>query len=69
MSQVRIISHIFENYNPRPILTHIFYGPTLKDAQRIENSHMKSDEFFRAAMTTGKYKGIILEIERYIERG
>ncbi len=67
---VKITSDIYEIVNNKPILTlsHVFFGNTLERAQTIEQAHMKSDEFFRAAMTTGNYKGIKLIVDRYLGR-
>ncbi len=41
-------------------LSHLFYGRTWKIAEGNAKAHMETDSFFRASMTSGKFKGIRL---------
>ena len=53
---------IYEN-NDYPVVSHIFYGKTAKEAYGYFQSHMKTDEFLRAAILYQKYKGMLLVVE------
>lgn len=46
-----------------PAVTHIFHGKTLKEANGYMQTHMKTDEFLRAAVLYQKYKGMLLHVE------
>lgn len=63
----KIISHVYEDSNPRPVLTHVFYGTTLKMAEAVERAHIRTDAVLRAAMTAQRFMGTPLFIERYKE--
>lgn len=54
--------NIYEN-NAYPVVSHIFYGKTAKEAYGYFQSHMKTDEFLRAAILYQKYKGMLLVVE------
>lgn len=46
-----------------PVVSHIFYGKTLKEAQGYFKAHMKTDEFLRGAVSKGSWKGLELHVE------
>ena len=46
-----------------PVVSHIFYGKTAKEAYGYFQAHMKTDEFLRAAVLYQRYKGMILAVE------
>ena len=54
--------NIYEN-NVYPVVSHIFYGKTKKEAYGYFQSHMKTDEFLRAAVLHQKYKGMLLTVQ------
>lgn len=51
---------IFEDGARTPVLTHTFYGRTAADINDIVLAHQQTDSFFKAAMTTGKFRGMTL---------
>lgn len=44
----------YENGNL--VLSHIFYGTSVAQAKRFLRVHVITDSFFRASMTTGKFR-------------
>lgn len=50
----------FEDGSTVPVLTHVFYGASAADVQAVLNAHLHTDSFFKAAMTTGRFRGMIL---------
>lgn len=50
----------FEDDSAVPVLTHVFYGATVADVQAVMTAHLQTDSFFKAAMTTGRFRGMIL---------
>lgn len=48
----------------RRVVRHVFYGKTHKEAKHNERSHRKSDKFLKAALSSGKFKGIRLSVRR-----
>ena len=53
---------IFESGSKYPAVSHIFYGETIEEARGYVKSHMKTDSFLRAAVHTGRFKGIKLRV-------
>lgn len=53
-----IVVNIYENGHLT--LGHVFYGNTLAEARGVLEAHLKTDSFFRAAIASGKWKGIPL---------
>lgn len=56
---------IFEEQEPDSyvmVLEHTFFGNTEDEARDYAESHMKTDEFFNAAVTEGQWQGIKLEV-------
>lgn len=53
---------IYEN-TMYPVVSHIFYGKTLKEAKSYVTAHMGTDSFLREAVKTGYYKGMQLQVE------
>jgi hypothetical protein len=54
---------IYESDDRYPVVSHIFYGKTLKEAQRYFNVHMRTDEFLYCAIKKGQWKDLILHTE------
>ncbi len=50
----------YENTAPAPVLSHTFYGSSQADVLEVVNAHATYDEFFRAAMTIGRFQGMVL---------
>ena len=46
-----------------PVVSHIFYGKTLKEANEYFQAHMKTDVFLRSAILYQKYQGILLHVD------
>lgn len=42
-----------------PVVTHVFYGSTRKEAYDVLNAHMKTDQLF-AGSYKGQWRGIVL---------
>lgn len=70
MKITHIIVNIFEGertkggevrFDSFPILTHTFNGVNLKEAQAIEEAHIETDTFYRAAIEEGEWDGIPLK--------
>ena len=53
---------VFEEGNTYPAVSHIFYGETTVEAQEYFKAHMKTDSFLRAAVHTGRYKGMRVKV-------
>jgi hypothetical protein len=49
-----ITSYEVSNEIPRPILSHIFWGEDLKEVYQYAKSHLISDAFFNATLSTGQ---------------
>jgi len=43
----RIVHHISEGEDSRPVVTHLFYGDTVEEAEHVYDAHRKSDAFLR----------------------
>jgi len=61
---VSILVDIFEDGSSLPVVTHVFNGEDLKEAEHYLSSHKKTDEFLRAALDFGKFKGMKLKVKR-----
>lgn len=59
---MRLQIDIYEDANPNPVLSHVFYGKTATEINKIVQAHMQYDQFFNAAMTTGTFKGMRLTV-------
>lgn len=59
----RVIVNIFEGTDPDPVLSHVAYGGTYEEAERIIRVHAKYDSFLRAALEGRDFKGIALRTE------
>lgn len=46
---IALVHSIYEEGSDQPVLTHIFYGETPKEALEMAQTHARFDEFFRAA--------------------
>ena len=46
-----------------PVVSHIFYGKTLKEAKSYLTAHMGTDSFLREALKTGYFKGMKVQVE------
>lgn len=51
---------IFEDNAAKPVLTHTFYGKNAQEIKDIVAAHQQTDSFFKAALTTGKFRGMKL---------
>ena len=54
---------IYENEDVNPVITHICWGETEKDAFAIAQAHMGTDSFFRAAIEEKDFRGMKLSYE------
>jgi len=63
----QVVSKIFENGIPFPVVTHIFSGQTLSQAQGFYAAHLKSDSFL-AGCTRGAFGNVRCREEHYSAR-
>lgn len=49
----------YEESDPRPVVTHKFWGDTKEEAEGVYQAHLKSDAFFRACASPegGTFEG------------
>jgi hypothetical protein len=57
---LRLQIDTYEGDDETPVISHVFYGATKAEAEAVVKAHMGTDSFFRAAMTSGNFKGIRL---------
>lgn len=62
---VKLRIDTYEGRAKIPTLTHTFYGATEQSIRDLVDAHMRTDSFFRAAMTTGNFQGILLRSESH----
>lgn len=60
-SYPHVIVDIFE-HTKYPVVSHIFYGETIEEARGYLKSHIKTDSFLRAAVNTGRFKGMRVKV-------
>ena len=53
---------IYEN-DLYPVVSHIFYGKTLKEAKSYVTAHMGTDSFLRSALNKGYWQDMRLRVE------
>lgn len=53
---------IYEN-TMYPVVSHIFYGKTLKEAKSYLTAHIGTDSFLRDALKKGYWKDLQLQVE------
>ena len=53
---------IYEN-NQYPVVSHIFYGKTRKEAYEYFQAHMETDSFLRSAVLYQKFQGMLLHVD------
>jgi hypothetical protein len=53
----RIVHHISEGDDPRPVVTHLFYGDTPEEAKHIYASHRETDSFLRQCDDKRNFEG------------
>ena len=41
-----------------PVVTHLFYGQTQKEAQGYCDAHLKTDVFFRDCLSEGRWESV-----------
>lgn len=46
-----------------PVVSHIFYGKTLKEAKGYLTAHMGTDSFLRAAVNKGYWRDLQLQVD------
>lgn len=61
---MQLIIDTFENGDTQPVLSHVFYGKTANDIGQVVAAHMQTDPFFKAAMTTGRFRGMVLSTKK-----
>lgn len=54
---------IYEGDKPYPVVSHIFYGETIKEAERYYRAHLHTDSFLRGAINKGEWSGIPLVVD------
>lgn len=59
---------IYEN-GLYPVVSHIFYGRTLREAHGYFHAHMRTDEFLRDAINKQEWNGIPLRTSVYESDG
>ena len=53
----------YEQDAATPTLTHLFYGATLRDAERVARSHIVTDYFFRSSLLGGmRWRGDVVRL-------
>lgn len=68
MKTWRIVQHIYEGDDMEPVLTHIFYGKTLEEADGIYQAHMQTDSFMRGCATRQKFRDFSCYARSHVER-
>lgn len=53
---------IYEN-DKYPVVTHIFYGKSSREAYDYFQAHMETDKFLKAAVLYRKFQGMLLHVE------
>jgi hypothetical protein len=56
---------IFENIDPQPVLSHIFYGDTAQGVSAVIDAHRQTDSFLNAALTGKSFQGMRLRTQKY----
>jgi hypothetical protein len=51
-----------------PVVRHVFFGKTQREAEHYLESHLKSDAFLRACMSGRGYRGIVCNVATTMER-
>jgi len=65
----KIVHHTMENDDPRPIVTHIFYGDTRAEVMHVYEAHRKSDKFIRECDDVEMFDGKVrCHTVKYIEK-
>jgi hypothetical protein len=59
-----LIIDTYENEDRKPILSHTFRGRSEKEVLGVVRAHMKTDSFFRASLTTQRFRGIPLRTKQ-----
>ena len=59
---MRIIADTFEESDRTPVVRHVFYGKTEKEARGILRAHLKTDRFLRGCFTARRYDGIACRV-------
>lgn len=57
----QLLINIYEGDADRPIIGHVFFG-TQTEVDAVIAAHKKTDQFFKAAMEDGQWKGMTLHI-------
>ena len=60
---MRIIADTYEGNDRTPVVRHVFYGKTQREARRIMHAHLKTDRFLRGCYRSGRYDGIACHVE------
>ncbi len=68
----RIVQHIYEENDPEPVLTHVFYGDTPAASQHIFDAHMQTDSFMRECVERHRFRNFscraVAQLENRNER-
>ncbi len=68
MKTWRVVQHIYEERDPEPVLTHVFYGESREEAEHVYSAHMETDSFMRDCVTRGKFRDFACNAKSHLER-
>jgi len=60
---MKIIADTYEGSDRTPVVRHVFYGKTQREARGIMRAHLKTDRFLRGCFKAGRYDGIACHVE------
>jgi hypothetical protein len=68
MKTWRIVQQIYEEGDPEPVLTHVFYGKTREEAAGVFKAHMGTDSFMRGCVTNGRFRDFTCRAADHTEK-
>lgn len=68
MKTWRIVQQIYEQDDPDPILTHVFYGKTEEEARGVYRAHMTTDSFMRGCVNQQRFRDFACHADSHVER-
>lgn len=68
MKTWRVVQHIYEERDPEPVLTHVFYGKDREEAEHVYSAHMETDSFMRSCVLTRRFRDFACNAQSHVER-
>ena len=60
---MQIIADTFEGKDRTPVVRHVFYGKTEREARSIMRAHLKTDRFLRGCLKAQRYGAISCHVQ------